>query len=204
LRSDRGGEYLSNEFSQFYVENGVIHETTPPYSPQSNGVAERKNRTITDLVNAMVDTAGFYKAWWGEAVLTVNHVLNRVPTRNSEKTPYEGWKGRKPSLSDLRMWGCSAKVSILIIKKGKLGPKNVDAVFLGYAFHSMAYRFLMVKSESPDVFVDTIIESRDAIFFENIFPMKDAQVVLIRKLSHPLNQLIQLKMWYSHMRTTVT
>ena len=60
-----------------------------------------------------------------------------------------------------------------IPKKCKLGPKTVDCVFLGYVQRSIAYRFLVVKSEVPDVHVDTIMESRDAIFFENIFPMKD-------------------------------
>jgi transposase InsO family protein len=65
VRSDRGGEYFSNEFNLFCEEQGIIHERTPPYSPQSNGVAERKNRTLTDLVNAMLDTAGLSKAWWG-------------------------------------------------------------------------------------------------------------------------------------------
>ena len=65
LRSDRGGEYFSNEFDAFCAEHGIIHERTPPYSPQSNGVAERKNRTLTDLVNAMLDTSGLSKAWWG-------------------------------------------------------------------------------------------------------------------------------------------
>jgi transposase InsO family protein len=54
LRSDRGGEYFSNEFDSFCAEHGIIHERTPPYSPQSNGVAERKNHTLTDLVNAML------------------------------------------------------------------------------------------------------------------------------------------------------
>jgi hypothetical protein len=49
----------------------------------------------------------------------------------------------------------------------------MDYVFLGYAYHSIAYRFLVVKSEVPDMHVDTIFESRDATFFENIFPMKD-------------------------------
>ena len=53
VRSDRGGEYFSNEFDLFCAEHGIIHERTPPYSPQSNGVAERKNRTLTDLVNVM-------------------------------------------------------------------------------------------------------------------------------------------------------
>ena len=63
LRSDRGGEYFSNEFSEFCAVHGIIHERTPPYSPQSNGIAERKNRTLTYLVNAMLETAGLSKEW---------------------------------------------------------------------------------------------------------------------------------------------
>ena len=173
LRSDRSGEFFSNEFDLFCEEHGIIHERTPPYSPESNGIAERKNRTLTDLVNAMLDTAGLPKAWWGEALLTSNHVLNRVPNRNKDKTPYEIWIGRKPSLSYLRTWGCLAKVNVPITKKRKLGPKTVDCVFLGYAHHSIAYRFLIVKSEVPDMHVGTIMESRDATFFESFFPMKD-------------------------------
>jgi transposase InsO family protein len=65
FRSNRGGEYLSNGFNLFYVKHGIIHEITPLYSPQSNGVAGRKNRTLTDLVNSMLDTTGLSKAWWG-------------------------------------------------------------------------------------------------------------------------------------------
>ena len=82
LRSGRGGEYFSSEFSEFYIEHGIIHERTPPYSPQSNGIAERKNHTLTELVNTMLETAGLSKEWWGEAILTAWHVLNRVPTKN--------------------------------------------------------------------------------------------------------------------------
>jgi transposase InsO family protein len=53
LRSDRGGEYFS-EFSTFYEENGIIHQMTAPYTPQHNGLVERKNRTLVDMVNAML------------------------------------------------------------------------------------------------------------------------------------------------------
>jgi hypothetical protein len=65
-----------------------------------------------------------------------------------------------------------AKVNVPINKKRKLGPKTVDCVFLGYAHHSTAYRFLVIKSEIPDVHIDIFLESRDVTFFENIFPMK--------------------------------
>uniref|UniRef100_A0A8R7PKL3 Integrase catalytic domain-containing protein n=1 Tax=Triticum urartu TaxID=4572 RepID=A0A8R7PKL3_TRIUA len=173
LRSDRGGEYFSNEFNLFCEEHGIIHERTPPYSPQSNGVSERKNRTLTDLVNAMLDTAGLSKEWWGEALMTASHVLNRVPIKNKEITPFEEWERKRLKLSYLGTWGCLAKVNVPLTKKHKLGPKTVDCVFLGYAFHSIGYRFLVVKSEVLDINVGTIMESNDATFFEDIFPMKD-------------------------------
>jgi transposase InsO family protein len=143
LRPDRGGEYFSNVFDEFCVEHGIIHERTPSFSPQSNGIAERKNRTLIDLVNAMLSTAGLSKAWWGEAILTACHVLNRVPTKNKEITPFEEWEKRRLNLSYLRTWGCLAKVIVPINKKRKLGPKTIDCIFLGYSFHSTGYRFLM-------------------------------------------------------------
>jgi hypothetical protein len=105
----------------------------------------------------------------GGALLTSCHVLNRFSMKNKEKTSYEEWIGRKPSLSYLRTWGCLAKVNVPINKKHKLGSKTVNCVFLGHAHHSIAYRFLVIRSIVPDVHVDTFLESRDVTFFENIF-----------------------------------
>jgi hypothetical protein len=109
----------------------------------------------------------------GEALLTICHVLNRVPNKNKEKTPYEEWVGRRPSILYLCTWGCLAKVNIPIPKKRKLRPKTVDCIFLGYAKRSIGYRFLVIKLEVPDMHVDTTMESPVATFFENMFPMKD-------------------------------
>jgi hypothetical protein len=69
--------------------HGIIHERTPPYSPESNGISERKTHTLTDLVDVMLETAGLSKEWWDEAILTACHVLNRVPTKNKDITPFE-------------------------------------------------------------------------------------------------------------------
>ena len=88
-------------------------------------------------------------------------------------TPFEEWEKKRPTLSYLRTWGCLAKMSVPITKKRKFGPKTVDCVFIGYVIHNIGYRFLIVKSGGPDMHVGTIMESRDAIFFENIFPMRD-------------------------------
>ena len=72
----------------------------------------------------------------------------------------------------LRTWGCLAKVNVSIKKKRKVGPKTVDCIFLGYATHSVGYRFLIINSGVLDMHVGTIMESRDATFFETEFPMK--------------------------------
>jgi transposase InsO family protein len=65
FRFDHGGEYFSNDFDLFCVKHGIIHEMMSPYSPQANGVAERKNHILTDLVNSMLDTVELSKVWWG-------------------------------------------------------------------------------------------------------------------------------------------
>jgi transposase InsO family protein len=100
VRSNRG-EFISNDFGEYCAEHGIIHETMAPYSPQSSGVVERKNTTLTDLVNAMLECSGLSKSWWGEAILTACFVLNRVPSSKGEITPYNGWKGRKSALGFL-------------------------------------------------------------------------------------------------------
>ena len=94
LRSDRGTEYTSTEFQKYCESLGIIHETTAPYSPEMNGVAERKNRTYSELVTALLVSSGAPKYLWGEALLTVCYVLNRVPSKNNKVTPYEMWRLR--------------------------------------------------------------------------------------------------------------
>jgi hypothetical protein len=182
VRTDRGGEYFSNIFTLFCEEHGIIHERTPPYSPQSNGVVERKNCTLINLVNVMLNTSGLSKKWWGEAILTACHVLNRVPIKNKEITPFEEWEKKRVNLSYLRTWGCLAKINVSINKKRKLRPKTVDCIFIGYAFHIIDYRLLIIKFGVPDMLVGTIMDSRDVIFFENIFPMREDYCNTIKNL----------------------
>ena len=169
IRSDRGGEY-EFPFEKICTEFGIIHQMTAPYTPQSNGVAERKNRSLKETMNALLNSSGLPQNLWGEAILTENFILNRVPHRKTQQTPYEKWKGRMPNLNYLKVWWCLAKVVVPKPKKVKVGLKTVGCVFIGYAQNRNAYRFLVHKSEIPDIHVNTIIESRDALFFENIFP----------------------------------
>jgi transposase InsO family protein len=141
LLSDRGGEYFSNDFSEFCAEHDIIHERTPLYSPQSNGIAERKNHALIDLVNPMLDTGGLSKEWWGEAILTACHFLNRVPMKNKEVTPFEEWEKRRLNLSYLRTWGCLAKVNVPIKKSERLDPKPLIVSFSAMQFIVWAIDF---------------------------------------------------------------
>ena len=169
LRSDRGGEYES-PFVDLCAQHEIIHEITTPYSPQSNGVAERKNRTLKEMMNAMLISSGLPQNMWGEAILSANYLLNKVPKKKAEKTPYELWKGMKPSYKYLRVWGCLAKVAVPPPKKVRIGPKTIDCIFIGYAHNSAAYGFLVYESNIPDIHQNTIMESRNALFFEDVFP----------------------------------
>ena len=83
LRSNRGGKYFSSEFYSFCEEYDIIHECTAPYMPQHNGIAERKNRTFLKMVNVMLLHAKLNFNLWGEALLTVSHVLNRTPMKKN-------------------------------------------------------------------------------------------------------------------------
>jgi hypothetical protein len=121
---------------------------------------------------------------WGGAILTLNFVLNRVVTKYREVTPYEGWNGRKPNVNFLRTWDCLANVNLPEPKKRKLGPKIVDCAFLGYAHNNRTYRFLVTKYDTLEQNVNTIMELRDALLFEDIFPMRAAGSTSLSENNH--------------------
>ena len=89
LRKDRGREYLSEQFKELCSERGIVRQLTMPYTPQQNGVAERRNRTLMDMVRSMMAQASLPVSFWGDALLTAAYLLNRVPSKSVELTPYE-------------------------------------------------------------------------------------------------------------------
>ncbi|GKB78345.1 zinc finger, CCHC-type containing protein [Tanacetum coccineum] len=117
----------------------IIHETTTPYTPQQNSVAERKIRALKEMVNSMLSYSGLSEGFWGEAMLTACYLLNRVPNKR---------------LPDPR--------------RKTLGEKGIDCIFVGYAEHSKAYRFYVIES-NDSVSINSNIESKDVIFNENHF-----------------------------------
>nr|GFA19190.1 hypothetical protein [Tanacetum cinerariifolium] len=99
LRSDRGGDYMSQEFLDHLKDHGIIAHRTPPYTPQHNGVSDRRNRTLLDMVRSMMSQTTLPKSFWDYALETAARILNMVPTKKVEKTPYEVWHGKAPKMS---------------------------------------------------------------------------------------------------------
>jgi len=88
-----------------------------PGEPQQNRVAERRNRTLMDMVHSMLSYSTLPVELWMEALKIAAHILNRVLSKSVPKTPYELWFGKKPTLNYLRVWGCQPKLSYLIHSK---------------------------------------------------------------------------------------
>ena len=96
VRSDRGGEFLSNAFKEICEQGGIRRQFTAPYSPQQNGVVERRNRTVMEMARSLLKGMKIPGMFWGEAVRHSVHLLNRLPTRPmGDRTPFEAWNGRK-------------------------------------------------------------------------------------------------------------
>ena len=158
LRSDRGGEFNLDKFSKFCLEHGIKRQLTAPYSPQQNGIVERKNKTVMSMVRAMLKAKDLPRELWGEAVSTTVYILNRSLTKSLQgQTPHEKWTGRRPSVDHMRIFGSIVHVKETKPHLIKLEDKIKPMIFIGYELGSKAYRcFDPVNSKD--------IISRDAIF----------------------------------------
>ncbi|GKC27614.1 retrotransposon protein, putative, ty1-copia subclass, partial [Tanacetum coccineum] len=110
LRSYRGGKYISQEFKDYLKACGIVQQLTPPDTSQHNGVFERRNRTLLDMVRSMINLTTLPLSFWDYALETAIRILNMVLTKKVDKTPYELWYGKVPNLSYLKVWGCEALV----------------------------------------------------------------------------------------------
>jgi transposase InsO family protein len=117
VRSDHGREYYGRHtpygqvpgpFVMFLLENGIVAQYSMSGDPQQNGVAERCNCTLMDMVRSMLSYSTLSISLWMEALKTVVHILNRVPSKSVPKIQYEMWTSRKPILNYLHVWGCPA------------------------------------------------------------------------------------------------
>nr|GEU46626.1 zinc finger, CCHC-type [Tanacetum cinerariifolium] len=132
LRTYRGGEFTSKEFTKYCKENGIARHLTAPYSPQQNRVVERRNITVLSTTRSMMKAMKLPITFWVEAVKHAIYILNRVPTRALvDKTPYEALYNRKPNMENLRIFGCTAYAKVTIPHLKKLDDRSIPMVYLG-------------------------------------------------------------------------
>ncbi|CAI7856241.1 unnamed protein product [Closterium sp. NIES-53] len=164
IRTDRGGEFLSKEFSLWLKKNGIRHSLTMPYSPAMNGIAERENRTITETARGLLIEAGLPDYFWPDAVRSACVAKNRALTHvGADKwVPYVEWIGRKPKVDMLRVFGCMCMALVpKHLRHNKLGAKAIWAVHLGMAQNSKGWLLW-------DPFTKKFLVNRDCRFMENL------------------------------------
>nr|GFA62819.1 retrovirus-related Pol polyprotein from transposon TNT 1-94 [Tanacetum cinerariifolium] len=172
LRSDREGDYMSQEFLDHLKDHRIIVNRTPPYTPQHNGVSQRRNRTLLDMVRSMMSQTTLSKSFWDYALETVACILNMVLTKKFEKTPYKVWHGQAPKLSYLKVQGYEALVKRdTLTKPDKLEPNYIKCIFIGYLKETMGYFFYYPPKNK-------VLVARNAEFLENSLITQEASVSL--------------------------
>ncbi|KAL0641862.1 hypothetical protein Bca4012_102644 [Brassica carinata] len=161
LRSDNGGEYTSNAFKQHLSQYGILHQTSCPYTPQQNGVAERKNRHLMEVARSLMFQSNVPKRFWSDAVATACYLINRTPTKIlNEKAPFEVLNKYKPVLDYLKVFGCLCFVLKPGEMRNKLEARSTKAVFIGYSATQKGYKCY-------DPIARRVLVSRDVKFLED-------------------------------------
>lgn len=159
LRTDNGGEYKSKEFERFLKSEGIRHETTIPKTPEQNGVAERMNRSLLEMIRSMLHKMS--RGFWAEALSTAVYLKNRSPAAAVPgKTPYEALHGHAPNVENLRVFGSTCYSHVPRDERKKIDPKSRRCLFLGYGDTVKGYRLY-------DEGKKRVIHSRDVCFEED-------------------------------------
>jgi hypothetical protein len=174
IRSDNGLEFKNLQIEEYLEEECIKHEFFAPYTPQQNGVVERKNMTRIDMVRTMLGEYKTPERFWSEAVNTTCHAINRLYLhRLLKNTSYELLTGNKPNVSYFRVFGSKCYI---LVKKGrhsKFAPKAVEGFLLGYDSNKKAYRVFnkstwLVEVSSDVVFDETNDSPREQVDLDDV------------------------------------
>ncbi|KAL2253231.1 UNVERIFIED_CONTAM: Retrovirus-related Pol polyprotein from transposon RE2 [Sesamum indicum] len=169
IRTDNGSEFLSSSFQHFLRNSGIVHQRSCAYTPQQNGVVERKHRSLLEIARSIMFQASFPRHFWGDAILGATYLINRYPTAVLNwKTPYELLYDKPPTYSHLRTIGCLCFAIKPEPHISKFDKRASRCVFLGYPSGQKAYRLYDLDTKSTFV-------SRNVQFRENCFPFATIQ-----------------------------
>jgi len=161
LRFDSGGEYMSHEFHDFLHQKGIVSQRSCPYTPQQNGVAERKNRHLLDVVRTLLLESFVPAKFWVEALSTAVYLINRLPSQVLNfDSPYHHLYHKHPSYLNLRTFGCVCFVHLPPHERTKLSAQSVKCAFMGYSISHKGY-------VCYDSCANKFRISRNVVFFEN-------------------------------------
>lgn len=149
--SDRGTEFDNDKVKHFFLQNGIKHLMSAAYNPQQNGRAERENRTLVDHARCMLYAKGLPKELWAEAVNTAVHTLNRIPATGEDKTPYEKWFNKRPSVKHLRVFGTTCYTLIPKQLRKKWEAKSRKGKLVGYTDTDKNFRIWDEERRRVDI-----------------------------------------------------
>ncbi|GFW03335.1 retrovirus-related Pol polyprotein from transposon TNT 1-94 [Trichonephila clavipes] len=159
VRTDGGLEFCNKDMDNFLTELGIKHEVTNSYTPEMNGVAERFNLTALDGIKTLLKSSEVPHKFWGEALLCFTYAWNRICHKDSNKTPFEKYSGRKPSVLHLKPFGCLAYAGVPKQIRKKFDMRAKMGIMMGYAQRTKGYRIWLIDENK---LVETI-NSKDSL-----------------------------------------
>ncbi|GFX85115.1 retrovirus-related Pol polyprotein from transposon TNT 1-94 [Trichonephila clavipes] len=158
VRTDGGLEFCNKDMDNFLTELGIKHEVTNSYTQEMNGVAERFNLTALDGIKTLLNSSEVPHKFWGEALLCFTYAWNRICHKDSNKTPFEKYSGRKPSILHLIPFGCLAYAGVPKQIRKKFNMRAKMGIMMGYAQRTKGYRIWLIDENK---LVETINDDED-------------------------------------------
>jgi hypothetical protein len=157
-------EFRNTQVEEFLDEEGIKHELSAPYTPQQNGIVERKNRTLIETTRTMIDEYKTPDSFWAEAINTACHAANRLYLHKYlNKTPYEIITGTKPSVHYFRVFGCKCFILNKKPKASKFASQVDEGFLIGYGTNEHAYHVFNKTTGCVETTVDVKFdESNDS------------------------------------------
>jgi hypothetical protein len=188
IRSDNGTEFKNSQIEGFLEEEGIKHEFSSPYTPQQNGLVERKNRTLLDMARVILDEYKTPDRFWEEAINTACYSINRLYLHwILKKTSYELLTSKKPNISYFRVFGSKCFILIKRGRNSKFATKAVEGFLLGYDSNTRAYRVFNKSTRLVEVSRDIVFDETNGSQMEHVdldeLDDEEAPCVALRNMS---------------------
>jgi hypothetical protein len=188
IRSDNGTKFNNSQIEGFLEEEGIKNEFSFAYTPQQNGVVERKNRTLLDMARTMLDEYKTSDRFWAEAINTACYSINRLYLhRILKKTSYELLTGKKPNVSYFRVFGSKCFILIKRGRSSKFAPKAVEGFLLGYDSNTRTYRVFNKSTRLVEVSYDIVFDETNGSQVKQVdlneLDDEEASCVALRNMS---------------------